>query len=81
MNKYIVDHTGSCGTFHYKAGEEVELSEEVAAALGDSCTLVESKAAKPSTKDRKQPVVNKMVGNDETNTKESEEDNKPSEEE
>ncbi len=41
MTKVIVDHTGICDGHHFKAGEPVELPDDVIAALGDHAVPVD----------------------------------------
>ncbi len=62
MAKVVVDHNGSCGGYHYQAGEVVDLPDDVIKALGTSAKPVygAKEAPKQEVKEAEAPR-DKMV--------------------
>jgi hypothetical protein len=80
--KAIVDHTGSCEGYAYEAGKETELSESVIKALGSSVNVIGEvqpntpqeqppvpQETQPEQKDVPAPPVDKMIRNEDAETK------------
>lgn len=75
MKRIIVNHSGSCGDYHYQEGEPVEVSDDVVRALGPNATVIEEPAeAKkaPKGKAKKEEVEVEEPAEEQKDVKEKE---------